>query len=90
MKSSLRVAVASYPSLVTVALTGTLSRAGAMRAMRACERVPFGVRVVHLDLRRVRLFEVSALEFLLSTLRRHRQVESGVVIVTRPFDCCAP
>ena len=91
MSAPLQLVIATVPPrMATLFLRGTLSRAGAARATDALAALPTPVRNAHLDLARVRIFDVAALESILDFVREWARERDGCVSVTPPVNLANP
>jgi hypothetical protein len=87
LPAPLQLIVATVPPrMVTIFMRGTLSHAGAARATGTLALLPLKVRNAHLDLARVRMFDVAALELMLDFVREWARERDGCVSVTPPIN----
>ena len=84
MPPQLRLASFSHRPSATIALRGPLSRSGAQRLDRAMKALPGHVDSAHLDLARVSLLDVAALEWLVAWLRAWALERGTMVVITPP------
>ena len=84
MPSQLRLASSSHRPSATIALRGPLSRSGAQRLDRAVKALPGHVESAHLDLARVSVLDVAALEWLVESLHAWALERGAMVVITPP------
>ena len=85
--ASLELIVATIPPrMATILMRGILSHAGAARTSDTLAGLPLQVRSAHLDLARVRTFDVAALEAILDFVRLCAQERDACVSVTPPIN----
>jgi ABC-type transporter Mla MlaB component len=84
MDPRLHHALEAHPGGATLYLAGALSVADALRAMRACDVLPAGVRALRLEMRGVELFDPAAVAAVVATLRQWRARSGGVTRVDVP------
>jgi len=84
MELRLHHVLEAHPGGATLYLTGALSVADAIRAMRACDVLPAGVRALRLEMRGVELFDAVAVAAVVASLREWRRRRGGVTRVDVP------
>ncbi|HUO52156.1 MAG TPA: hypothetical protein VMT93_06545 [Gemmatimonadaceae bacterium] len=78
MHGPLRYTLEAHHDAATLYVTGTISIAGVVAAMHACETLPARVRSLRVDLRRSTGAEPGALDSLALAARRWRDARQGV------------
>lgn len=84
MPPQLRLASSPRRRSATFAMRGMLSRRGAQRIDRALRALPRQVASAHVDLARVSLLDVAALEWLVESLRQWGLDRKALVVITPP------
>jgi ABC-type transporter Mla MlaB component len=81
---SLSYTLEAHHDAATLYVTGTLSTAGVIAAMHACEQLPDRVRALRVDLRGTSGAEPAAFDALAFTTRRWRDVRGGSTRIDLP------
>lgn len=90
MKRPLHLVEDDCPTTITIALEGTLSRAGAERTRETLRTLPADVRRAHLDLSNLRLYDVAAMNAVIDSMRSWACERTGHVAISPPVDRPAP
>ena len=90
MSTPLQYTIEAHHDAATLYVTGTLSVAGVVAAMHACDALPDRVRTLRVDLRSIDGVESAAYDALAFNTRRWRDVRGGVTRVELPRPEASP